>query len=337
MSYRSWCLKGAYVFALIGALLLQAGCAGNFSKPKVPSVIAVPSPTVAPSAGTPSTYPVTGNYTLANYLADLASYGDGTGANALKIRNKMVYSISAEIDYAFYDYETKLFLNEGQFHVGADFVQLGLAAASTVSIGARGKTILGALLTGVTGMNLSIDKNFFQQQTVQAIASSMEANRDQIKTTILKQLTQDTTAYPFTAARADLIRYFFAGTLIAGLQKLGQTAATDAKTSKAGLTYQQVKPAPSFTAVDIQCVEAVNSAIAAGNKINDQSKAIAFLRALNVTIADDATGDDVLNAIRPLGRKAGDDTALRAQYCAAAQKSGLINVTAVAAPAAAKE
>jgi hypothetical protein len=182
MSYTSLCLSRGYVIAAIGAILLQAGCAGNFSKPKVPSVIVVPSPGA------------TGNYTLANYAADLASYGDGNGPDAVKVRNKMVYSIAAEIDYAFYDYETKLFLNEGQFHVAADFLQLGLAAASTASIGARGKTILGALLTGVTGLNLSIDKNFFQQKTVQAIASSMQSNRDQIKTTILKQLAQDTAA-----------------------------------------------------------------------------------------------------------------------------------------------
>jgi hypothetical protein len=294
----------------------------------VPSVIVVPSPIAAvpPTVAPPVR---NGNYTLDNYVSDLTKYGDGSGADAVKIRNKMVYSIAAEIDYAFYDYETKLFVNEGQFHVGADFLQLGLAAASTVSIGARGKTILSALLTGVTGMNLSIDKNYFRQQTVQAIASSMEANRDQIKTTILKQLSQDNTAYPFAAARADLIRYFFAGTLSGGLQKLGQTAATDAQASKTDLTNQQVKPAPSFTAADIQCVEAVNTAIAAGNKSNDQSKAIAFLKEMKATIADDAKEADVMLVLRPLGRKAGDDAALRAQYCAAAQKTGLINITAV--------
>jgi hypothetical protein len=48
-------------------------------------------------------------------------------------RNKMVYNIVAVIDFAFYNYETKLFLNEGNFHVAADFVQLGLAAGSTVA------------------------------------------------------------------------------------------------------------------------------------------------------------------------------------------------------------
>ena len=327
MSYRPLRLMHPYLFALIGALLLQAGCAGNLVRPKVPSVIVVPSPDKDQ----------TGSYTLDKYAQDLKEYTADlkktdavSGADAVKLRDKMVYSIAAEVDYAFYDYETKLFLNEAQFHVGADFLQLGLAAASTVSIGARGKTILGALLTGVTGMNLSIDKNYFRQQTVQAIASSMEANRDQIKTTILKQLADpDTTKYPFAAARADLIRYFFAGTLSGGLQKLAQTAATDAQTQKSELTKQQVTPAPNFTPADIQCVEAVNAAIAAGNKSNDQTKAIAFLKELKAPIADDAKEADVMLVLRPLGRKAGDDTALRAQYCAAAQKSGLINITAV--------
>jgi len=321
MNNRPSCLKVGSVIASIGALLLQAGCAGGFSKPKVPSMIVEPSPTATPPPGSAANYPVTGNYTLVKYLADLNSYGDGSGPDAVKVRNRIVHSIAAEIDYAFYDYEARLFLNEGEFHVGADFLQLGLAAASTASLGARGKTILGALLTGVTGMNLSIDKNFFRQQTVQAIASSMEASRDQIKTTILKQLSQDTTAYPLAAARADLIRYFYAGTLSGGLQKLGQTAATDAQTAKADLTGQQVA---SFTATDLECGTAVNQAIAAAIASKDLSKAIAFLRAMKVTIADDATADQVMSAIRPLGRKAGDDTAVRAQYCAAAQKSGLI-------------
>ena len=276
----------------------------------MPAVVVVPAPDGK-----------TGNYSLSDYAVDLQAYNAASGQDAIRLRNKMVYSIAAEIDYAFYDYETKLFLNEGRFHVGSDFLQLGLAAASTVSNGARGKTILSALLGGVTGMNLSIDKNFFRQQTVQAIASSMEANRDQTKTTILKQLSQDTTAYPFAAARADLIRYFFAGTLSAGLQKLGQTAATNAQAEKDNLTDVQVA---SFSVADVQCGAAVSQAIATAAKSDDLTTVIAFLRAMNVTIPDGASADQVLNAIRPLGRKAQDDTALRKQYCSEAQRAGLI-------------
>jgi hypothetical protein len=142
---------------------LLTSCAGRLERPKIPAVIVVPAP-----GGT-------GNYLLSDYGQDLKNYEaaakDATGMAAIPLRNKMVYSLLAEIDYVYYDYETKLFLNEGKFRVGADFLQLGMAAAGTLTNGTRGKTILSALLTGVTGVDLSIDKNFFRQQTVQAIAA----------------------------------------------------------------------------------------------------------------------------------------------------------------------
>jgi hypothetical protein len=197
----------------------------------MPAVIAVPSP-----GGSR-----TGNYTLRNYAIDLTAYAGTTGDVATALRNKMVYSLLAEVDYVFYDYETKLFLDEGESNISSDFVQLGMAAAGTLTYGTRGKTILSALLAGVTGVSLSVDKNFFREQTVQAITSSMEANRDRIKTLILQQLAKDTIAYPFEAARADLIHYFFAGTLPAGLQQLSQDAGSNAKSEKATLNQVQVK------------------------------------------------------------------------------------------------
>lgn len=208
--------------------ILLTGCVGRFERPNIPPVIVIPA-----RRGI-------GNYALADYAKDLAAYNAARGADALALRNKMVFSLIAEIDYVFYDYETKLFLNEGRLNVGADFLEIGMAAAGTVTNGARGKAILSALLAGVAGVNLSVDKNFFRQQTVQAITSSMEANRDRIKTLILRQLAKDATTYPFQAARADLIHYFFAGTLPAGLQQLSQDAGSIAKTEKSTLNQVQV-------------------------------------------------------------------------------------------------
>lgn len=297
------------------AASLFTGCAGSLEKPKTPGLIAVPSPDGK-----------TGNYTLDNYAKDLNAYEQAAAnpAEALRLRNKMVYSIAAEIDYAFYTYETNLFVNEGKFHVGADFLQLGLAGASTISNGARGKTILSALLSGVTGMNLSIDKNFFRQQTVQAIASSMEANRDRIKAVILQQLKQDTATYPFTAARADLIHYFFAGTLSAGLQQLGQDAATNAQAQKADLTGVQLT---NVSAAEAKSATDVNAAVAKAfnsNNANDLSNVIKWLKAMGVTIADNAPKDQVEAAYRQLGAKTLGDPAFRQKYFTEAQKAGLI-------------
>ncbi len=195
----------------LGGLLLLGGCAGRLERPNIPKVISE-----SPRNGK------VGAYDLEAYKLDMLNYDKATGSDAIRLRNKMIYGVMAEIDYLFYDYETKLFLNEGSFKVGSDFLQLGLSAGSTISNGARGKTVLSALLTGVTGSSLSVDKNFFRQQTVQAISSAMEANRDRIKTIILQQLKQDSINYPFEAAQSDLIKYFFAGTLSAGLQQINQ-------------------------------------------------------------------------------------------------------------------
>ncbi len=213
-------------------VLSSTGCVGRFERPNSPAVIVVPAPQGV------------GNYTLANYQSDLTAYanasaGDPGSADVLRVRNRMIYGIMAEIDYVFFDYESKLFLNQGKFHVASDFLQLGLASAATLTNGGRGKTILAALLSGATGTSLSADKNFFREQTVQAITSSMEANRDRIKTVILQQLTQNITTYPFEAARTDLIRYFFAGTLQSGLQQVHQQAATNAQEQKVQMNRAQ--------------------------------------------------------------------------------------------------
>lgn len=293
------------VFSFALALGGLSGCAGRIEGPKPPAVIA----------------PQPASYSPGAYVKDLQAYATATGADQITLRNKMIYSIIAEIDYAFYNYETELFLKEGNFRVGADFVQLGLAAASTVSPAARTKTVLSALLSGVTGVNLSIDKNYFKQQTVQAITSSMEANRDRVKTGILQQLKLDNTAYPFPAARADLIHYFFAGTLNAGLQQLTQTAAANAQDQKTALDSAK---AANFSAGDLNCVNNVNQAVAKAFAANDLGALTNFLQAMGSTIKANPSQAEVLTEFRALGSKVSTDTGFRAKYCAEAQKEKLI-------------
>ncbi len=294
---------------VVAALLLSA-CAGRLDRPVIPAVIAVPSPDGR-----------TGNYTLGNYQQDLSAYSAASGDSAKALRNKMVYGVMAEIDYAFYTYEIKLYVNEGAFNVGADFLQLGLAAGGTIANGARAKTVLSAVLSGVTGVNLSVDKNFFRQQTVQAIASSMDANRDRTKSVILQQLAKDTTVYPYQAARADLIEYFFAGTLPAGLQQLHEDSAVNAQRERSALNLLQVS---GITQADLTSATDLNAAIAAAFRSGDLSKVIATLQAAGVSIDTGASRASVEAAVRELGLKTATDPALRKKYFEAAKSTGLI-------------
>jgi hypothetical protein len=295
--------------AVLALSVSLVGCLGHFERPNIPGVIAVPAPDGK-----------TGNYTLDDYSKDLAAYA-APGSDAVAVRNRMVYGIIAEIDYVYYNYESRLFLNEGRFHVASDVLQLGGAAAATITNGARSKTVIAALLTAVTGVDLSVDKNFFRQQTVQAIASSMEANRDHIKTIILQQLAKDNTAYPFQAARADLIHYFFAGTLSSGLQQLSQDAGTKAQDEKANLNLVQVK---NITAEDVSSVTKLNAAIAEAFKNNNLTPVRNYLNAMAIVTDPNATKDVLEAGIRKLGNQLPEDPALRTKAFAAAKAAKLI-------------
>lgn len=306
------------VILALDAVLALTGCGARFARPNIPDVIVVPPP--AGKAG--------GNYKIEDYTGDLKKYvaaSEGTTpadmATAIRLRNKMVFSLMAEIDYVFGNYETKLFLNEGSFRVAADFLELGLATGSTVTNGARGKTILSALLSGVTGTNLSLDKNFFRQQTVEAINSSMEANRDRIKTVILQQLKQDISTYPFEAARSDLIKYFFAGTLTGGLLELHQNAAANAKAQQEEMNQVQVT---NITPEDVKSSSDLNAAVAKAFANGDLTKVIAWLKAMGVVTKATPTKDEVESAIRDLGKKTFTDEALRKKSFDEAKKAGLI-------------
>jgi hypothetical protein len=246
-------------------LLTLIGCMGRFERPHVPNVVVGPP----------------GAYNAEQYQADIKALEKATGNDAINLRNKIVYSVLAEIDHVFFDCETRLFLNEGTFNVGSDVLRLGLAAGGTISRGERSKTILSALLSGVSGVSLSVDKNFFRQQTVQAISNAMEAERDKLKALILQQLSKDLTAYPFQAARADLIRYFYAGTLPSGLQHLAQQAATNAQNQQADLHQLQLS---NITLEQLNQAFSTNQQIARDFQTNDLTKEVNFLKAMGITV-----------------------------------------------------
>jgi hypothetical protein len=274
-----------------------------------------------------------GTYTLALFEADFQAYNakippqnpsptpvDVTAATAL--RNKMVYGVMAEIDYVYHDYEESLFINEGSFRVATDTLALGLGVASTITNGERAKTVLSAALTGFTGATLSIDKNFFKQQTVQALISSMQAGRDQTNALILTRLSEPDTTYPFQAARSDMAAYFFAGTLPGALQRLSQTSAVNANVQHAALNNVQMA-LKDISISNVQTATAINKAVEAAFKSGDLSHVITYLNGMGQPPAN-ATTDAVTVALRDLGEKLNQDATLRGKQGTEAQKAGLI-------------
>ena len=311
-----------YAIPLLALTLGLSGCA-SLVKPRLPDVFKDPPP-IDETTGTRAT---NGTYTLDQFKTDFDEYNkrmppdkpnptadDLAAAKAL--RNKMVYGVMAEIDYVYDDYTRTLFMNEGSFRVATDILALGLGVASTITNGERAKTVLSAALTGFTGATLSIDKNFFRQQTVQALVSSMQAGRDRIKTIIIRRLNNDTaSSYPFQAARSDLTAYFSAGTLPGALQELNQTAAASAKDERKALT--------GVTVQDVENATNLNKTIAAEFAANKPIETVKFLTAMDVTVKDENDDAEVEAAYRDLANRALDDPVLKKKFDAEAKKAGL--------------
>ncbi len=171
-----------------------------------------------------------GQYSLDQYEADLSRYETAISPDTPKLdiaqqaRNSIAYGLMAQIEIVYGDYYKKLFGRKNASAITGDALTLGLGSAGSIATKVATKTILSALGTGVAGLNLSIDKNLYAQQSFQIIGIAMQTRRDKIRAVVINNLKQDVILYPLTAAKRDLITYLLAGTLPSGLQELQEEA-----------------------------------------------------------------------------------------------------------------
>jgi hypothetical protein len=200
------------------------------------------APTVDPSV-----------YTVAEYNKDKAAYDTANDLNVAKLkRNDIVWGLMTDVEIVYNSRYHKLFSTKNLTAVVGDSVTLGLGAAGTIATNAATKTIFAALNTGFSGLNLSISKNYYAEQSFQVIGIAMQTRRDKIRAGIGAGLAQDVTAYPLNQAKRDLITYIQAGTLEAGLQELQEEAGVATAAIKATVpTTPPTTPSSPFTNVGI--------------------------------------------------------------------------------------
>ena len=228
-------LKVFISLTLIGFLLVLCGCNKHIS-------IAQPAPpSISPS-----------DYSADTYNADNVAYRNAVtpGANfnldvAKQKRNEIAYGLMGQIDVVYGAYYNQLFSTKNGMAVGGDALTLGLSTAATIASNGATKTILSALGTGFSGLALSVDKNYFAQQTFPVIGVAMQTRRDKVRNAIVGNLSSDVTTYPLLAAKRDLIAYFNAGTLASGLQELQEEAGSGTVPSADKVTAGKKPDAPA--------------------------------------------------------------------------------------------
>jgi hypothetical protein len=148
------------------------------------------------------------------------------------VRNQILNDLMGIIDYNYYVFEDNLRGDKTVQEMGADIATLGLTAAATVMGGAETKTILSAIATGVVGVNSSIDKHIFQNNTVQALQLQMRSMRAAVEVNLNTGMKQTIKDYPLQNGLRDIVAYYHAGSLTDALIGLVQSSGNNAQTNK---------------------------------------------------------------------------------------------------------
>lgn len=164
-------------------------------------------------------------------------------ASASFYRDVMINRIRADIRDHSGTFEETLRQNIAEWATSADFVELGLAAATTITGGESAKTVLAAILTAIKGARLSVDKNFFRERTTEAIISALRSTRLAQDAAIMGKMSDlGADKYTFEEAWNDLVDLYYAGTLTSGFQTLAEeagTRATEAEQKKQNVDEQR--------------------------------------------------------------------------------------------------
>lgn len=240
------------------------------------------------------------NYTPpADYTADKKSYADAVASGkepaAEQYRNQIAYGLRKIIDGQYGEFRARLLSGQGAIGVAGDAASLGLTAAATIAHLAATKGIYAALATAVTGLNLSIDKNYFQQQSYTAIAAAMDAARGEIWQQISSGLTKNITAYPLNAVEADLVQYLYAGSLPGGFAEIQKKvgAASNTQPPAAGGTgasaFKVSPPSLAFAATKVGVTSASQTITAQNSGSSTTNISVSIIGTNSGDFAADST------------------------------------------------
>ena len=147
-----------------------------------------------------------------------------TLARRRDIRDKLIDGRIALMDLHYNQFIAAASFNRQTIDTVGDATLLGLGFATTVTGGEHAKTVLAAAATGVTGLKLSVDKNFFYEKTLPVLVSTMGAQRKQVLVDLLRGRQLPVDQYTLAQAITDLNSYYLAGTFIGALQTIQSEA-----------------------------------------------------------------------------------------------------------------
>lgn len=140
-------------------------------------------------------------------------------------RNVQITTAMADVDAFYVPYRDQLLQGDNQFNASIDLMSLlaDIAGRAAESIAAKDNYLsFGALMTGTRS---SINNRFFYAQTGITLVKGMDAARTERALAIKRRLTLPIEEYTGHDAYADVLKYYFDGTLAGGLIWLQSNAS----------------------------------------------------------------------------------------------------------------
>ena len=160
----------------------------------------------------------------------LKAYDDAVGeTEKQRVRGEIVFELMTAIDQGYQDHEKAFKAGFASKDVLLDSTHLAIDLAATVMVPAQTKTVLSAIATGLGGVNVSIDKNYFDQKSIEIVMLEMRSMRKTKADEITGNLkTQSISQYPLSAAMRALVLYYYCGSTTNALISLQAKAAQPA-------------------------------------------------------------------------------------------------------------
>lgn len=182
------------------------------------------------------------------YLADLESPTLQSSYDAIQDgprkaarRNQIIYEYIWMVDMSYDSFEAKFFSGQAYATTAAEFSTIGLDAASAVTGSIALKSILAAAAGGVVGANASYQKNFFDQQSREAVAGVMRSARLTQLAVIETGMASCATVVPpcsngnvYTLQQGllDVLGYYHAGSVTSALEEISKASSSAASAAK---------------------------------------------------------------------------------------------------------
>jgi hypothetical protein len=130
------------------------------------------------------------------------------------LRNEYIDKIIITINKEFRSYKDGIYVGQSSFDTLTDFTVLALAGVTAVAGTAGTKAALGAATAGITGAHQSVAKNFFENNTRDAIFSMMDTLRQAQLAAIDQKEKLSIADYSMASAERDLDLYYEMGTIL---------------------------------------------------------------------------------------------------------------------------